>query len=105
MIAREQYLAQLEGIADIYKLDDNHYILTKTELLSLLENEIVLECLNIDGVDNWSWYMESRENIIASYLGITPQEVINNDYTFRDAAKELLKIQYDGGKENEREEN
>lgn len=65
----------------------NRYILTEGQLLSLLEDRLVLQCLDADGVDNWSWYMESKNSVIAEILKIPIEEVINNDLTFRDAAK------------------
>lgn len=65
----------------------NRYILTEGQLLSLLEDRLTLQCLNTDGVDNWSWYMESKNSIIAEILKIPIEEVVNNGLTFRDAAK------------------
>jgi len=66
------------------------YILTEGQLLSLLEDKLALQCLNADGVDNWSWYMESKNSIIAEILKIPIEEVIDNNLTFRDAAKKEI---------------
>lgn len=71
------------------RLNDN-YILTEEQLLNLIEDSIVLRCLDTDGVDNWSWYMESKNSTIADTLDIPIQEVIENDLTFRDAAKKEI---------------
>lgn len=68
----------------------NKYILTEGQLLSLLEDGLVLQCLNVDGVDNWSWYMESKNSIIAEILEIPIEEAIKNNLTFRDAAKKEI---------------
>lgn len=56
----------------------------------MLEDGLVLQCLNVDGVDNWSWYMESKNSIIAEILEIPIEEAIKNNLTFRDAAKKEI---------------
>lgn len=66
------------------------YIVSEERLLELLEAENTLCCLNWDGVDNWSWYMESRERYIAEALQITEAEVRENDLDFIDVAKAEL---------------
>ena len=43
-----------------------------------------LACLERDGVDNWSWYMEGRTEFIAECLGKTVEEVRENDLDFED---------------------
>lgn len=43
-----------------------------------------LDCLERDGVDNWSWYMEGRTRFIAECLGKTIEEVTENDLDFED---------------------
>lgn len=68
----------------------NKYILTEGQLLSLLEDGLALQCLNVDGVDNWSWYMESKNSIIAEILEIPIEKAIKNNLTFRDAAKKEI---------------
>ena len=68
----------------------NKYILTEGQLLSLLEDKITLQCLDVDGVGSWSWYMESKNNIIADILKIPVEEVSRQDLTFRDAAQKEL---------------
>ena len=69
---------------------DKHYIISEERLLELLEAENTLHCLNWDGVDNWSWYMESRGRYIAEALQITEAEVRENDLDFIDVAKAEL---------------
>lgn len=43
-----------------------------------------LACLERDGVDNWTWYMESRKEFIAECLGKTVEEIEENDLDFED---------------------
>lgn len=68
----------------------NKYILTEGQLFSLLEDKITLQCLDTDGVGSWSWYMKSKNSIIAEILKIPIEEVIRQDLTFRDAAQKEL---------------
>lgn len=69
---------------------DKHYIISKERLLELLEAENTLRCLEWDGVDNWSWYMEGRRRYIADALCISEDEVRERDLDFIDVAKAEL---------------
>ena len=51
------------------------YIITEERLLELLKAENRLYCLEWDGVDNWSWYMEGRTRYIAEALGVSEEQV------------------------------
>ena len=66
------------------------YIISEECLLELLEAENTLRCLEWDGVDNWSWYMESRSRYIAEALGISEDKVREEDLDFIDVAKAEL---------------
>ena len=66
------------------------YILTEGQLLSLLEDKITLQSLETDGVENWVWYMESKNTIISDILKIPVEEVVKKQLTFKDAAKKEL---------------
>lgn len=66
------------------------YIITEERLLELLEAENRLYCLEWDGVDNWSWYMESRDRYIAEALGKTEKEVDEECLDFEDVARAEL---------------
>lgn len=60
-------------------MKENYYIISESELLDLLATYHYANCLDGDGVDNWSWYMIGREE----YLG---------DFeSFEDKAKDDLK--------------
>lgn len=37
------------------------YIIDEEELVNLLAAYHYANCLDTDGVDNWSWYMEGKE--------------------------------------------
>ena len=66
------------------------YIVSEERLLELLEAENTLRCLEWDGVDNWSWYMEGRSRYIADALGISEDKVCEEDLDFIDVAKAEL---------------
>jgi hypothetical protein len=66
------------------------YIISEDRLLELLEAEATLHCLENDGVDNWSWYMEGRRRFIADVLDITEVKVRDEDLDFIDVAKAAL---------------
>lgn len=38
---------------------ETEYVLTESELSSLIEDRLILEALENGGVDNWEWYSES----------------------------------------------
>lgn len=63
------------------------YIIDEERLLELLEAEAKLQCLENDGVDNWSWYMEGRIRFIANALDIPEEVVREQDIDFCDIAK------------------
>lgn len=48
-------------------------IIPETVLKNLLEDSHRLACLEADGVDNWTWYMEGQDEYIASTLIDTKQ--------------------------------
>ena len=63
------------------------YIISEERLLELLENEARLQCLENDGVDNWTWYMEGRKRFIADALCISEQHVEEEELDFIDVAR------------------
>ena len=66
------------------------YIISEERLLELLEAENTLRCLEWDGVDNWTQYMEGRSRYIAEALCISQDEVRDRDLDFIDVAKAEL---------------
>ena len=68
----------------------NKYIIPEDRLLELLEAEATLHCLEWDGVDNWTWYMEGRKRFIADVLNISEERVSEEDLDFIDVAKAEL---------------
>ena len=66
------------------------YIVSEERLLELLEAENTLHCLEWDGVDNWTWYMEGRSRYIADAFCISKDEVRERDLDFIDVAKAEL---------------
>lgn len=75
-----------------------NYIISEERLLELLEAENTLRCLEWDGVDNWTWYMEGRRRYIAEALCISEDEVREEGLDFIDVAKaELSDFQVEEG--------
>ena len=65
-----------------------NYIVSEERLLSLLWAEARLECLERDGVDNWHYYMEGRDEYIAEALDVSLEEA--EDLSFEDVAQAAL---------------
>lgn len=68
-----------------------NYIISKERLLELLKAEDELNVLEMDGVDNWTWYMESRRQYLkegAEIYGVNIDE--NEDFDFEDLAELAL---------------
>lgn len=61
-----------------------YFKVSEAELRDYLLAVVKLDCLERDGVDNWTWYMEGRERFIAECLGKTVEEVKENDLDFED---------------------
>lgn len=66
------------------------YVITEERLLELLKAENRLYCLEWDGVDNWSWYMEGRTRYIAEALGVSEEQVEEECLDFEDVARAEL---------------
>ena len=69
-----------------------NYIIPEERLLELLEAEATLRCLEWDGVDNWTWYMEGRTRFIADALCVSKEHVRENDLDFIDVARADLAV-------------
>ena len=65
-----------------------NYIISEECLISLLWAEARLECLERDGVDDWHFYMEGRNEYIAEVLDIPIEEA--EDMDFEDVARAAL---------------
>ena len=68
-----------------------NYIISKERLLELLKAESVLNVLEGDGVDNWTWYMEVRRQYLeegAETYGVNIDD--NEDFDFEDLAELAL---------------
>ena len=68
-----------------------NYIISKERLLELLKAESVLNVLEGDGVDNWTWYMEGRRQYLkegAEIYGVNIND--NEDFNFEDLAELAL---------------
>lgn len=54
------------------------YIVDENTLKQLLIDSIELAMLNADGVDNWAWYGEGRQEIIKEYFPNASEEELEN---------------------------
>jgi hypothetical protein len=62
-------------------------VVSKGFLLSLMTEATELDHLRISGVDNWEWYGEGRKEYVAQEMGVSIEEVRENEYDYEDAAK------------------
>lgn len=67
-----------------------YYLVSENDLIDLLETSIWRQMLERDGVDNWTWYGESRKDIIREYFPDKTDEELK-DYNFNDCAEEDIK--------------
>lgn len=74
--------------------EEKKYVISEDGLRTLLKRSLKLAVLESDGVDNWEWYMESRDEVIADFLSIEPEEVRLNDYDFDTVVDDLLRRGY-----------
>lgn len=62
---------------------EKYYKISETRLKELLKAELELDQLNADGVDNWTWYGEGREEFLLDVIGDrVPKEKIPEDVDF-----------------------
>ena len=61
------------------------YLIEEKRLIELLVAELKLQCLENDGVDNWSYYYEGKDNFLLDCInGRAPKEKIPEDLDFED---------------------
>ena len=51
------------------RTEPKFYKVEEEDLKSMLTAEIKLAILEADGVDNWSWYMESQDSLMEECYG------------------------------------
>lgn len=68
-----------------------YYQISENDLLALLTIRNEYQCLDADGVDNWEWYMESKNQFISEALNIPIEKVEEEDLDFSDVAEVELK--------------
>lgn len=58
------------------------FIVCEARLIELLAAEMKLEELERDGVDNWTWYGEGRQECIKEFAGgrLSEEELEDADY-------------------------
>lgn len=69
-----------------------YYRISEERLKTLLSRELELQQLESDGVDNWMWYGEGRQDFLLDRInGRIPEEKIPEDIEFEDVAELDLK--------------
>lgn len=67
---------------------EKKYVVTERELMELLACQMECSMNERDGVDNWSWYGASREEVIKDYW---PNDELPEEYlSFYDVAAAML---------------
>ena len=74
-------------------MEEYYYRISESQLAELLEAALTLEMLERDGVDTWSWYGESRNEVIANYLECDIGKA--EEYDFYDVADKLIHTEYE----------
>ena len=46
---------------------ENRYLVPESELIDLLAAYHYANCLDAEGVDNWSWYMTNKEEYLGDF--------------------------------------
>lgn len=77
----------------IWRICMTYYKISEEELLELLEDSLKLCVLEIDGVDNWEWYMEGKQDFMIKQFGenLSFEEAAQADLKKRFADKEIIK--------------
>ena len=69
-------------------MEEKLFVLTETQLVSMLTDQMKLDALERAGVDNWCWYGENFSEIQEMYcpdIDISEEDL--DDLTFWDVAK------------------
>ena len=46
---------------------ENKYLVPESELIDLLASYHYANCLDAEGVDNWSWYMTNKKEYLGDF--------------------------------------
>lgn len=72
-------------------MNKKQYLIDEDTLRELLYDRHKLAILERDGVDNWSWYMEGREEYLAECVSMLPW---NEGRSYEDLVAEIEKKYY-----------
>lgn len=65
----------------ICKLTDGKYIIDECELKTLIRKSVELNALEIAGVDNWNYYIESFEDYFRGEMEANPDKYVDECLT------------------------
>lgn len=68
-----------------------YYLIEENDLREILVGYFSNIVLERDGVDNWCWYMESRNEFIQEFFPDKKKREIRENYNFYDCADEFMK--------------
>ena len=57
---------------------ENQYIISESELIDLLAAYHYANCLDAEGVDNWSWYMVNKEEYLGNFESFEDTRFLRN---------------------------
>lgn len=84
-----------ERVAETFTpVASNMVMITKEELIELLESYYKLEALEYGGVDNWEWHGESSSNFLNNYWQENHNELIK---FFKLTTEDIEDFKYDLG--------
>ena len=67
----------MNEINRIENLDDNaepQYLVPESALKTMIQSDIEMDILEADGVDNWTWYMESEKQCLKDWYNTDNME-------------------------------
>lgn len=66
---------------------ENQYIISESELIELLAMYHYANCLDAEGVDNWSWYMVNKKEYLKEFKSF--EDLAKNDLKYYTKIKEV----------------
>lgn len=66
---------------------ENKYIISESELIELLSTYHYANCLDAEGVDNWSWYMANKKEYLGEFKSF--EDLAKNDLKDYTKIKEI----------------
>lgn len=65
---------------------ENKYIISESELINLLAAYHYANCLDAEGVDNWTWYMVNKKEYLKGFQSF--EDIAKSDLKYYTKIKE-----------------